>query len=251
MGLRDNLRRIIQDDSVPLETVMSILMLDSVSLRLPSDEVLTTKSRYGPADEGALKTQDHRRALKLVVCMGDQLVQSSWAQVDLAHEDGVCDFIADLLCSDPSFVAELEILGLWLKRKASEGTADTDNDVATHQATTSRSRVGLYVSLRDREGRLEQLGLNLRSALTIKLPKRSGGSMIHVAAGGAGYVVLSGVIRILKLILPSDKWKQILDSRCRPFGFGLAFPLALCIGNPLRASLPFRHFKSLSFSAPT
>jgi hypothetical protein len=62
----------------------------------------------------------------------------------LTHEDGVCDFLAGLFCSDLNFVAEFDTFGILLKSNASEGVANTENDVDNHQATTSR-RVALDV----------------------------------------------------------------------------------------------------------
>jgi hypothetical protein len=68
--------------------------------------------------------------------------------------------------------------------------------------------------------------------------------MIYAAAGNGGHVVLNGVIRILKLILPSDERKQIFDSRCCRFVFLLAFRFALsskCLARLLSLVFPSKN----------
>ena len=171
------------------------------------------------AGDLAAMAQEQRRALKLVAGMADHLLQSVWAQVDMAHEDAVCDFLADLLCSDPEFVNELETFGLWLETSLSAASLSSDESAGTDRSTALASPAAV-MSRRAAEasddgdsGRLQQLWLNLHSALTTKLPKRSGGSMIHVAAADGGYVVLNGVIGLLKRAMPCRRWREILDSR--------------------------------------
>jgi hypothetical protein len=59
----------------------------------------------------------------------------------------------------------------------------------SQQATTSRGEGVGDMSPQKREGRMEQLiKTNLRATLTIKLPRRSGGSMIHVATADGGSI---------------------------------------------------------------
>jgi hypothetical protein len=231
-GLATGLRRVLHADSVPLEAVKRVLLDIAAMNRLPPTS--TAQWSESACVENLLVPQDQRRASKVVADTTQKLFQSAWAQIDLAQEDEVCDFLADRLCSDPSFVSEFEVLGLWLEgiareapretfsllqaRRATEIASASEDAATAEQASTSRGEVVVNMSPQERKGRLEQLRLNLRAVLTIKLPKRSGGSILHVAAADGGYAVLSGVIRILKLILPCDEWERILDSRwiCLP-----------------------------------
>ena len=210
---------------MPLEGVKRFLLDFASTNTLPS--TVTAQS----IESENVVPKEQRHTSKVVEGIAEKLLQSSWAQADLAHEDGVCDFLADRLCSDSGFVSELEVLSQWLKGTTEEAQRETrsllqkineigsasksGNVAAVKHSTTSRGEEVFNLSPQECKGRLEQLRLNLRAALTIKLPKRSGGSMIHVAAADGGYVVLSGVIRILKLILPCDEWEKILDSRWR------------------------------------
>ena len=225
-GLGAGLRRVLQDESVPLESMKRVL-LDLASTKKPPPTVTAQSSESKDIEK--LVPQEQRRASEVVAGLAEKLLQSAWAQVDLPHEAGACDFLADRLCSDPGLVSELEILGLWLTGIAKEAQRETRSllqeshktrsDIASanvevaRQATSSRGEAVVNMLPQEREGRLEQLKLNLLATLTVKLPNRHGGSMIHVAASDGGYVLLSGVICILKLILPSHQWEQILDSR--------------------------------------
>jgi hypothetical protein len=215
-----------------LEAVKRVLLDLASTNKLPT--TVTGQSRDESDGTENLVPQEQQLASNVVAGIAEKILQSAWAQVDLAHEHEACDFLADRLCSDPGFVSKLEVLGLWLKETAKEAQRETRLLSQERHATGSPNISGkveasdeevVNMTAQEREGDLEHLRLNLRAALTTKLPRRSGGSMIHVAAADGGYVVLSGVIRILKLILPCDQWEQILNSRCRcPPPFSLFLP---------------------------
>ena len=141
---------------MPLEMLMRFLLdLASTTNELPSRGAVQSSES---ARMENLVPEEQRRASKVVAGMVEKLSQSSWAQDDLAHEDGVCDFLADRLCSDCGFVLELKILGLWLKGSAKEAQRETrsllqeshgtenvvnssGNVSAAQQATTSLGEV--------------------------------------------------------------------------------------------------------------
>ncbi|KAK3240453.1 hypothetical protein CYMTET_49697, partial [Cymbomonas tetramitiformis] len=100
-----------------------------------------------------------------------QLLESGWGYVELQREDAVRDFLTDVYLDELSFRDEVRFLVLWVRAQARRPP------------------------VRPAWAILEQ---NVRAVLQGTLPKRAGGSLMHVAAADGSYMVLAQLLRTLE-----------------------------------------------------
>jgi ankyrin repeat protein/ribosomal protein L24 len=111
------------------------------------------------------KQADRKRISNQLAIFISELEDAALNKLDLAPEEAIVDFLVDVLISDSNKATALMVAAQFCDRD-----------------------------------RLQQLGENIKTLCTMKLPKRKGGTILHVAAECGNMTVAKGVIKFLKHI---------------------------------------------------
>jgi ankyrin repeat protein len=111
------------------------------------------------------KQADRKRISNRLAIFISELEDAALNKVDLGPEEAIVDFLVDVMISDPNKATALMVVSQFF-----------DHD------------------------RLQQLADNVKTICTMRLPKRKGGTILHVAAEYDNMAVAKGVINFLKHI---------------------------------------------------
>ena len=198
-ALRISLQDILGQLPIAFEKIGQLLHEETLEMRAKSNGQKTSGTR------GLLRKLDAKQQLQLskaIKNLGEQLIASPWARIELEPEDAVREFLIELLLESSEFMLQLKMLFQWTvyakmqsaKRKSAAVDAVTD------------------IESQELSAHADFIQSNLSAIACGILPRRRGGTLLHLAAASGLEFICARTLELLdSLASLGQKQKELFS----------------------------------------